>query len=304
MNTFNIREKRFKTLFKEEHLVTPLLAVIPVERSLYDNLKRSSIIYLSKVLGIKELPNDKEITDICTSRSNEFTNITPTGMILPKAKTSIEYNLLLRDYYLLIRSMYFADKFIECHTPAHIRVKWEEAQESNLNRPRHAPEEPHFDSWSGYSSQGITLILGLFGDIERNTIKFYTPRGRIDESWLIQGTKINSDKLLDNYDAIKYSAPEGSIIAMDTALLHQTSRKEGCGTRFSIDNIFLTEKMMNIPEHIEKYRKDELTKVDDLYELGSKNYYYCYHEDEERKDTKGGAIDPTACQYISIKSFT
>ena len=49
---------------------------------------------------------------------------------------------ILLHYNAFLTFYKFGNEYRCCHTPAHLRVKM---PEQDLNRPRHAPEDLHFD---------------------------------------------------------------------------------------------------------------------------------------------------------------
>ena len=170
MNNIAKRIERFSNIFEKKDLVSPLIANIKLKKDSFNRIKNASILYLAKIMNLDYFPDESTIMELI--EKHEFKNITPTGMILPKNYSSIEYNLFLREYYSAISELYFFNKLESCHTPAHLRIKWPKTRKSDLERPRHAPEELHFDSWSGYSSLGLTFLIGVIGDIEKNRVNF------------------------------------------------------------------------------------------------------------------------------------
>ena len=293
------RSDRFAAIFKKEDLVCPLLAAVDIPITRMKSIEHASQTFLAAAMNLPNFLESNEILDIFYKKRESHINITPTGMILPKKHSSLEYNLLLRNYYNLVNEMYFSNALDDCHTPAHLRVKWSNVYLKDLKRPRHAPEEKHFDSWSGYSSHGLTFLLGIHGDIIGNRVKFYIPNKLYDEKWLQQKNK-PSPELLDNcYELIDYIPSYGQLVIMDTCLLHQTFRESGCGTRLSMDNIFRLKKTMSFEEHIEPARQKELTKFEQLTKLGTDCFYFCSHDDTQRKDTLGGTIDPTELKFAT-----
>lgn len=294
------RIARFKRIFRESDLKHPLLAIIDVPQESMIKIVFHAELYLSAVLKLaRPLHGDDLLAEIECGRGN-LCNVTPTGMILPKQSSSIEYNLLLRSYYQMIASLYIAEHLKDCHTPAHLRVKWPETRSADLHRPRHAPEEMHFDTWSGYSSHGLTFLLGVLGDVERNRVRFFDPPNQFDESWLSTHEKPSAEYLTQIFDPVDIIPKYAQLVVMDSALLHQTFRDENSGTRFSIDNIFRCVEALPFDERIEPARDKELTPLEDLAKLGATSFYFCNHLDHETKDSKNGSVDPTQCQFVRL----
>lgn len=298
------RSNRFKKIFKNSDLVTPFLAFVDVKKKDMDLIRTHSIQYLSRILDEPSLNKEEELINVFKQKKDDVTNVTPTGMILPKNDTSLEYNLLLRSWYSAIRNLDIFDHLENCHTPAHLRVKWPLPVQKDLDRPRHAPEEMHFDSWSGYSSHGLTFLLGVLGDTPKNRIRFFEPNENFDETWLKKENKPSIEVLNKCYSPIEAKPKYGQIAILDTCTLHQTYRENNSDIRFSIDNIFRTKPKLSAEEFIEPDRKNELTDVNLLSELGSDCMYLCYHLINQKKDTNGGAIDPTAFKFIKREKST
>ncbi len=299
-NIIESRKERFENIFKKQDLVHPLIASIQLEEKQFNILKNSSINYLAKILDIEDNLTEEKILEQYIKKGSELKNTTPTGMILPKKRTSLEYNILLRDYYQIINGMYFSNELSYCHTPAHLRVKWPNPRREDLSRPRHAPEEVHFDSWSGYSSHGLTFLIGVLGDVKNNRVNFLSPNKKFKEEWLSQANKPSSEDLMDGYEVINFIPEKKSLVILDTAVLHHTFRESDAGIRFSIDNIFLAKQKIISPENIEEFRRAELMDPKLLCNLGSECMYYCNHDDEERKDSKQGSIDPTSFVFHKL----
>lgn len=295
------RINRFKNTFHEDDLVHPLIARIRLSDAQFNSIKNAALIYLSRILKAPSIKNELSLLDHFKLHGESLNNITPTGMILPKTKTSLEYNLLLREYYSAINDLYFSEKLSFCHTPAHLRVRWPTANSDDLIRPRHAPEELHFDSWSGYSSHGLTFLLGLMGDVKGNRVNFYEPNDSYDENWLLQEKKPHSEILNSAYKLINWKPEFQDLVILDTSVLHQTFRETNADLRFSIDNIFTLKERLNTTEFIEPAREEELTSPKLLSELGSRCLYFCDHNENQFKDSKKGTVDPTSFKFISIR---
>jgi hypothetical protein len=294
------RIARFRRIFRESDLKHPLLAVVDVPQESMINIVFHAELYLSAALKLARPLHGDELLSAFEAEREALSNVTPTGMILPKQSSSLEYNLLLRSYYQMIVSLYIAEHMKDCHTPAHLRVKWPEAEIADLQRPRHAPEEMHFDTWSGYSSHGFTFLLGVLGDVEGNRVRFFDPPNRFEENWLLNESKPSSEALSQMFEPLNIIPKYGQIVVMDSALLHQTFREQNSGIRFSIDNIFRSFEALPFDERIEPARGKELTPLEDLARLGATSFYFCDHLDHELKDSKGGSVDPTQCQFVRL----
>lgn len=308
LNTSKIikaRHDRFDRFcnFMECRRPTPLVAVSRMSDDMFEQLNLAARLYLSKVLTHQStLLSEEEILYRFQHQQDEIINVTPTGMILPKHYSILENNMLIREFYQAISSIGLDDIIRDWHIPMHIRVKYPIAREENVNRPRHAPEDLHFDSWSGYSTHGITCLIPIMGDITNNNVAFYKPLNSYEEAWLMpleSGGKIPN--LADHYERVEFTPSFGDIQFVDTASLHATNREENCGVRISIDNILMPKlDIEGSHENIENPRKAEMLSHDFLRTIGTENLFIFPDGDHNRKDTKGGTIDPTT---FHIKSF-
>ena len=296
--TLENRAARFKRLFKKKELVTPYLAFVKISKKKMNLIKNHSMQYLSEILDQNTNKKEDVLLKYFGRKKNFLKNITPTGMILPKNNTSLEFNILLKSWYNAIRSLEIYDKLENCHTPAHLRVKWPTSQKKDLNRPRHAPEELHFDSWSGYSSHGLTFLLGVLGDTQKNRVRFFVPNDDYKEKWLLKDFKPTVSELKACYTPIDDTPSYGEIAIVDTCTLHQTFRENNSEIRFSIDNIFRSKIKLQTKEYIERYRRQELTSVELLSNLGSKCIYFFNHYPHQIKNTNGGSLDPTQFNFV------
>ena len=94
------RAKRFKSLFDEDQLINPFIAIIKPDKYDLAWLKKSSMDYLAAVINYPEYQGEADLLNAFefAAEKNAIPNITPTGMILPKRHSSLQYNIFLRSY--------------------------------------------------------------------------------------------------------------------------------------------------------------------------------------------------------------
>jgi hypothetical protein len=305
----DLRLKRFKKLFDglPHSFPLPGVAVLKLSSDVFEDLRISSMLYLSKVLKLSapEL-NEELLMKKFLAAQEALTNITPTGMILPKNYSILENNLLMNRFYRAIDSTGIGERIDRWQIPMHIRVKFPFAEESNLNRPRHAPEDRHIDSWSGYSSKGITTLVPLLGDVGNNCVEFFPYLSpHIDETWYSSPkTKEEQKRISANYaeKSVPVDFVKGTIVMFDATVLHATCRTPDCGIRFSIDNIHMpkSDHYDGIVEAIEAPRVMEQMTHESLSKIGVDRLFYFPDSDDQRKDSLGGCIDPTNFRLIEF----
>ena len=284
---------------------TELSAIVDIDEELFQSLKIASKIYLSKVLKSKNIClSDEEIIKKFSSENNKIANITPSGMILPKRYSTLEYNLLMKTFYRTVSQTLMCDEKIrKWHIPMHIRVKHPKTTEQNLDRPRHASENIHMDSWSGYSSFGITCIIPLFGDVINNSLEFWKLKGEnFEENWMFSPMETGDfdwkkhSQIIENYEKVTFERKERQMFLFDASTVHATYRnQDGCGTRFSIDNILIPDADSHVKkyEKISKEREIETRDHLNLLKIGEEEIFNFPDTDQDIRDSKKGSTDPT-----------
>jgi hypothetical protein len=304
MNAYDARVRRMDMLCKrfDCRRPTPLVAIHRLDPTAFARLQCAARLYLSRVLkSATPILSEDEILEQFQERRAEIANVTPTGMILPKMYSTLEFNLLMAAFYLAISTMELDNLIRAWQIPMHLRVKYPFPTQENLDRPRHPPEDKHIDSWSGYSSHGITTLVPLFGDIRRNNVEFFEPLAGIDEGWLLPVPKGADRRLETFYQPVTLAAELGDVIMFDAAALHATHREKDCGMRFSIDNIFMpTIAPAYSVEAVEAARVMEQMTHTDLLTIGRDIHFAFPSTDSDHKDTLGGSIDPTIFSVVSL----
>ena len=301
------RKKRFDAICSNIKCTRPtdLSAIVDIDEDMFENLKIASKIYLSKVLKSKKIClTDEEIIKKFSVENHKIPNITPSGMILPKRYSTLEYNLLMKTFYHTVsQTLMCDDKISKWHIPMHIRVKYPKTTEENLDRPRHASENIHMDSWSGYSSFGITCIIPLFGDVINNSLEFWRLKGEnFDENWMFSPMESGDfnwkkhSQIIENYEKVSFKRKERQMFLFDASTVHATYRnQDGCGTRFSIDNILIPESDSTVKSHekVSKERQLETRAHGSLLKIGEQEIFNFPDTDKDIRDSKQGSTDPT-----------
>ena len=162
-----------------------LIASLPVDSKIYDEFKIKIKLYVSKALDFPYENNDdlfiKKVND---SRSNRK-NITPNGAVVPKREFQLEYNMVLRDWSLIIKKMVQKDEkllSIFRFTP-NVRIKYAKELEDNVGRAL-STSYAHSDAWVE-GPWGYNCYFPLLGDSKNNNLLFYEPKkGEFDEKMM------------------------------------------------------------------------------------------------------------------------
>jgi hypothetical protein len=290
---------------------TSLSAIAELNETDFNNLILASKLYLSKVLKSNSIClSEDEIIKRFNKKRESIPNITPTGMILPKRYSSVEYNFLMMTFYNCVSKILGQDKKIShWHIPMHIRVKFPKPTHQETNRPRHAPEHIHMDSWSSYSSYGVTCIIPLIGDVIKNSLDFWELNTKnYDEKWISPPLKNKvfdwnrHNLIIKNYKKVSFERRVRQVFLFDASTVHATSRIDNCGTRFSIDNIFIPKltKQEEKYEQVSPERSMETKSHSSLLSIGKEEFFYFPDSDNDIRDTRGGSIDPINWRVIKF----
>lgn len=222
----------------------------------------------------------------------DIKNITPNGLIVPKRHTILEYNLLNRAFYNIIKKLKIDNYITSWHVPLNLRIKLGEALEENLIR-LHPTENIHSDSWAGESSQSVTVMIPLFGDTDNNYVKFYSPPDNFDEEWLGSRESYRSgEEIAKLYKEIDFVAKKGTLLLSDFSTLHSSSRNKNAGMRISIDTTFALKRDTD-KEVIHSWRENERASTEVVNHIGEKYLFVFPDSIDQQVDSQGGFKHPT-----------
>lgn len=251
--------------------VTDLAAAYAMPEGASEALMRAAFVYLAACRGECGRMSPLEILVSVDREPPDC--MTPNGMLVPKRNTVLEYNLVVRAFAHAINSLGIDNLIESWHVPLNVRVKT--AAESALNMSRaHPTEHPHSDSWAGESAESVTVHIPLLGDWKRNRLQLFDPSDAFEESWLgPRASYRDGSDVLPHYTRVGYVAPLGSVLLMDFAELHASTRDSGCGSRLSIDTTFVLRRpIMRDTEH--PWRKGERTSHQILNGIGETHLFY------------------------------
>lgn len=306
MESFNMasRMERFSNHLEGVPHKSPFpgIAIVQLHPAIFKDLQRATIAYLNKILQ-NEIPvfDEQKICDLFSRQL--FPCVTPTGLVLPKHYSALEFNMMMSKFYSAMNSFGLKDRIEKWQTPLRLRVKYSDLRDEEINRPAHASEDPHLDPWAGYSTRSITSLVPLVGDVENNRVVVYRPISQDinDQDLCFPKTKEQQLKVREKYAPEPFQVPyeKGTVILVDSSIVHATHRNPKCGIRFSIDTIYTPTGTTE--EIITPIRAGEQLYHRDLNKIGSKLYFQFPHGDEERKDTMGGTVDPTFVKLIQLE---
>lgn len=308
--TLKIRKKFFKTLSKKLDCrkINDLMIEINIENKLFDNLYNATFDYVKKCLNTnKAIKTEKEL--FTSLKKNKIKNITPNGMIVPKNEVTLEFNLIVKSYINILKSLNISKLIESFHFPPNIRYKGRNLRISNLKR-KHPTEFFHSDTWTGAMPNWIASHLYIMGDIKRNHIRYAYPPDDFSESWLRPLEKAKYGQILANkFKIINFKPRKGSFVLADATIIHQSYRKRNCGERISLDT-GLNMKFKNLKSfkfkkinkiNIKKIRLEETISKKDFLNIGSKNFLYFPDNMDKKKYSIGGFKHPSNLKLIKFK---
>ena len=280
-----------------------LISVYKIEKDAFEKLRVAAAIYMSKCLGNNRIILDEEeLLAVFDKKQKEIKNITPNGMIVPKRHTILEYNALVNAFINITNKLGCDDLILSWHIPLNLRVKFAEASQENLKR-HHPTEHIHSDSWAGESSESVTTLIPIFGDIPRNHIRFYDPPNNFEEEWLKpRPTYLDGAGIAQKYKLNEYIPEKGDLILADFATLHASTRMPKAATRISIDTTFALKRptKKGEKETIHPWRKEERATHEILNRLGETHLFVFPDTVDAHVDSQGGFKHPTNLQLVEI----
>jgi hypothetical protein len=281
----------------------PLLAVHKIPPALFCKLQTVTALYLSKCLGSNEfILDENELLSRFDELGDKVQNITPNGMVVPKRNTILEYNLLVQTFSEIIGTLGIHDLISSWHVPLNVRIKYGEACEENLKR-HHPTEHIHSDSWAGESSESVTTMFMILGDIPKNHVTFYDPPDSFQEEWLGPRPTYQDGKVVaDRYSKIDLVPEKGDLLISDFASLHASSRLPGAKTRVTIDTTFVLKKTDDhrVAENIHEWREGERAAPHILEKVGEESILYFPDRPDQHVDSQGGFKHPTNLTVVSL----
>lgn len=281
----------------------PLTSIHKIPPALFGKLQAVTALYLSKCLGPNEFILDEdELLKRFDEEGDKVPNITPNGMVVPKRHTVLEYNLLVQTFSEIIGSLGIHDLISSWHVPLNIRIKYGEASEENLKR-HHPTEHIHSDSWAGESSESVTTMLMILGDVKRNHVSFYDPPENFEEEWLgPRPSYLDGKVVADRYSKVDMVPEKGDLIISDFAALHASSHLPGAGTRVSIDTTFVLKKADDHreAENIHEWREGERAAPHILEKVGEESILYFPDRPNQHVDSEGGFKHPSNLMVVSL----
>ena len=214
-----------------------LLKSIQLKETLYSRIATAVAIYIWESL-ISFFPNksfelSNNLLSVYASEIMALPNITPNGLILPKAENILAYNSLHRAVAKAFKDLGFDRHFSACQFPLNVRLISGTPNQA-LDRRARSATKAHCDVWAGVPAGAIVFMMPVLGDVEKAGVHFFEAK-TLPEKYQGQLKDFDEGHLVVD-SAIKYDASLklGELILFDPFLLHQT-QKRGVGMRVSLD---------------------------------------------------------------------
>ena len=285
----------------------PLVIEHEIDPFLFKRLQLAAATYISMCLpGNESIIEDEELISRLVEEHDSIHNITPNGMIVAKRHLILQYNAVVQAFTNIVKSMNSGEDISSWHIPLNLRFKAGIASESNLNR-HHPTEHIHSDSWAGESAESMTAMIPIFGDIQRNFVKFYAPPQDFEESWLgALPSYIEGKEIADKYEELALRQKKGCLYMADFSSLHASSRLPGAGGRVSIDTTFVMKGFFSgsgSKEVIHHWREDERMKHEDLMTIGEKTFFIFPDSNKQHASSEEGFKHPTNLSVLQCKDL-
>ena len=308
--SLKIRKKFFKILSKKINCrkINDLMIEIKIEKKLFDNLYNSTFDYVKKCFNTSQtIKSEKEL--FAFLKKNKIKNITPNGMIVPKNEVTLEFNLVVKSYIDILKSLNISNFIESFHFPPNIRYKEGNLKISNLKR-KHPTEFFHSDTWTGAMPNWVASHLYIMGDLSRNHIRYAYPPDDFSENWLKPLEKAKyGQSLAKKFKIVNFKPKKGTFVFADATIIHHSYRKKNCGERISLDtglnmkiNDLKSFKFRKINKiNVKKIRLEETISNKDFLNIGSKNFLYFPDHMDKKKYTIGGFKHPSNLKLIKSK---
>ena len=300
------RKNRFLNLFENDKFkkAKGLIAVYELSKSNFSKLQNQCLDYVMSSFdpnylrkNVKKKLSKKEKFKFISKNIKSLYSITPQGLIVPKSHSYKKYKALLETYYKIFDSLRMTNKIQYWQEPIGVFVKFfDEKKEEDNKRVYHSTNNPHIESWAGFSNYGINTLLPVIGNIKQNYTEFYEPLKNFKEHEMDKPNKKNFKNIkLRNYNQkplnhlIKKFYKLGSLFCWDNYVLHNTKIKNRKSFRLFIANQFLPflNKNEKKKQKISKYRKYFLIKHNSIIENRLKMKFK-KENDYKFKSTLGG----------------
>ena len=233
-------------------------------------------------------------------------NITPNGLVLPKAENFLAYNQVQRDVAAAFRQLGFSDGIDRIQFPVNIRLQ-NGISDTRVDSRARASVKPHSDIWAGDPASGILVFLAVLGSADSVSIRYLIPR-RFPFAMVrplndyLEGAAIAAES-----KELPCRFTEGKWFLVDPFVIHQTVRS-GSGQRLSIDFRFIPKQRVDSDLDEDEARRPYFLRTEDWMRLGDDRVIVTNDTLADRGDpgaayTRGYPVDLRIVDVKKAKGF-
>lgn len=271
-----------------------LVAMLPIAEAARARIRSAMNIFLWECLSYHYPEDSFVLTDDMLASYTEqvlgLPNITPNGLVLPKAENQLGFNMLQKESIAAFDSLGLG-KFVDrLQWPVNIRLQSGTPNAEVDSRPR-ASVKPHSDIWAGDPAAGLMCFLAVLGDTQASGIDFLQPT-RFPKSFVrTLDDYLEGAELAEGAKKVAEFDDRGWYL-VDPYLLHQTTKNRR-GYRISIDFRLISSLRVDSDIDEDESRKDWFIDYESWRQVGTKNmvvaeeHMHDFKVDNQQKFTIG-----------------
>ena len=238
-NRFADRRQRMRASLTRANPVVdqPLLqgyALTPTEISGLQHVVCDYLWHSAFEAGVNlKMPDGPEWFTRNAAVIRKLPNVTPNGVVMPKAETTAAYNLMHRMVATVVAKDLDPREVSAVFAPINVRIVDGKPNAKIDARPR-ASTKIHSDIWAAEPSPSVTLFLTVMGDTDRTTVEFFEPEDFPATYQHSMKDYLDGAKLAEGAITYPTCFRNDRLLAMDSFCLHRTI-KDGGDFRVSLD---------------------------------------------------------------------
>ncbi|MEK2689238.1 hypothetical protein [Bdellovibrio sp. GT3] len=235
MNDYQLSRKMYfdeamaRTGFQSDE---PLTASYKIPAQLYTQLQNHVSEYLSISAGVTDW-SDIDSGQFLGEVLRKAKNLSTSGIVIPKSYCDQKFTQVHKLIAEILTQSKISNVVDFWIYPFNVRLKGIDKTAKSLSYPT---ELPHSETWVGCSARSVLLHIPVLGDMEGNRLKVWRPNNEMGSEWMKPlGSYHDANELIANSQELPVTSAPGTILMVDSSLLHGTHRTENAGLRVSID---------------------------------------------------------------------
>lgn len=270
MNDYQLlRKKSFDEAISRSGFrsIEPLTASFRIPSHLYSQLQIQVTEYLRISSGNQE-SFGQDVTGFLNQFPQKAKNVSTSGIVIPKSYCDHKFTEVHQTIAEILKESEIANAVDFWIYPFNIRVK---GSAPNAGSPNYPTELPHSETWVGCSARSVLLHIPILGDFSNNFLKVWMPGKDFESGWLKPlNTYQEAQEVFLGSRELAVNNVSGSVLMVDSSLLHGTYRAENAGPRVSIDlNVVFKTYQPEVFNDSESLVVDrQKLKNDQFFEIG------------------------------------